>query len=100
MHQKLGEQPFALDQSATAPRLLSSHPHAVLRFGDQLIHDGGQVTPVTDLYLLVSAEKDDQFDLGSFALENIEGIEFSIGVDEAHTPRSGAVFHSPSARAA
>ncbi|MBK7335009.1 MAG: hypothetical protein IPJ00_02100 [Saprospirales bacterium] len=99
MHQKLGEQPFALDQTATAPGEYAFQVTRMQYYISEikLIHDGGQVTPVTDLYLLVSAEKDDQFDLGSFALENIEGIEFSIGVDEAHNHLDPALYstHHP-----
>ena len=99
MHQKLGEQPFALDQTAMAPGEYAFQVTRMQYYISEikLIHDGGQVTPVTDLYLLVSAEKDDQFDLGSFALENIEGIEFSIGVDEAHNHLDPALYstHHP-----
>lgn len=96
MHQKLGEQPFALDETATAPGEYAFQVTRMQYYVSEikLIHDGGQVTPVTDLYLLVSAEKDDQFDLGSFAVENIEGIEFSIGVDEAHNHLDPAVYPS------
>ncbi len=45
-------------------------------------HDGGTSTAVEDLYLLVDAGEDTQVDLGSYDIESIEGITFSIGVDE------------------
>ena len=94
MHQKLGEQSFALDQTAMAPGEYAFQVTRMQYYISEikLIHDGGQVTPVTDLHLLVSAEKDDQFELGSFSVENIEGIEFSIGVDEAHNHLDPAVY--------
>lgn len=86
MHQKLGNQAFAFDHAVTVPGdyLIKATRLQYYVSEIEIIHDGGQVTPVTSLYLLVSAQKDSLFDLGSFAVENIEGIQFSIGVDPAH----------------
>lgn len=86
LHPKLGNHPFTLNTTETAEL---GYPFRVTRLQYyvseiKLVHDGGQVTPVTDLYLLVSAQKDSIFDLGSFDVTNIESIDFSIGVDEAH----------------
>lgn len=47
-----------------------------------IIHDTGKVTPATDVFLLVNASKDQTFDLGSYDVENIEAIRFSIGVSK------------------
>lgn len=53
--------------------------------GFKLIHDGGQVTPATDIYYLVAPSRDSILDLGSFDnITDLEQIEFSIGVDSAH----------------
>lgn len=50
-------------------------------------HDGGQTTPVNNLYALVNAGANTDIELGSFNVNNIEGIQFSIGVD---TPNNNA----------
>ncbi len=46
----------------------------------QLVHDGGQTTDVEDVWLLVNAGNDVDFDLGSHNVTTIEGINFYIGV--------------------
>jgi hypothetical protein len=46
-----------------------------------IVHDTGKVTPATGVYLLVDASKEVTFDLGSYDVENIEAINFSIGVN-------------------
>ena len=46
-------------------------------------YDGGKSYLIKDLYFLVSAEKDTVLSLGILPVSNIEGIEFSIGVDQA-----------------
>ncbi|MCU0345840.1 MAG: hypothetical protein MUC59_02775, partial [Saprospiraceae bacterium] len=66
LHPKLGEQSFALNTTATAEM---GYPFRVTRLQYyvseiRLVHDGGQVTPVTDRYLLVTAQKDSIFELG------------------------------------
>ena len=82
LHPKLGDQPFALNSTATAEMGYAFRVTRLQYYVSEikLTHDGGQVTPVTDLYLLVTAQKDSIFDLGSFPVTTIEGIEFSIGV--------------------
>jgi len=51
----------------------------------KITHDGGQVTPMTDLYLLVRPAVDSLYDLGSFpSITHVESITFSVGVDAAH----------------
>lgn len=46
-----------------------------------IVHDTGKVTPATDVYLLVNASQSQTFDLGSYDVENIEAIKFSVGVN-------------------
>ena len=46
----------------------------------QIVHDGGQITTLDDLYLLVSANVSD-YDLGSYPIQNIEKLRFDVGVD-------------------
>ena len=86
LHPKLGDQPFALNTTATAEM---GYPYRVTRLQYyiseiELVHDGGQVMPAKNLHMLVSAQKDSIFDLGNYHVTNIEGIEFSIGVDFDH----------------
>jgi hypothetical protein len=47
-----------------------------------LIHDGGQRTKVNDVWLLVTAPETKVFDLGDFNINNIEGIEYYVGVND------------------
>ncbi len=44
-------------------------------------HDGGQSTPVNNLYALVNAGANTDIDLGLLNVNNIEGVQFGIGVD-------------------
>ncbi len=85
MHQKLGDQPFALNEAATAPDNYAIKVTRMQYYVSEitLIHDGGQEFLIHDLHLLVSAQKDSLFALGSFDVTNIEGVKFSIGVDQA-----------------
>ncbi|MEL7529826.1 MAG: MbnP family protein [Bacteroidota bacterium] len=49
----------------------------------EIVHDGGQITPVPNTWLLVRAEVDSAYALGSFNVQSIEAINFSVGVDPA-----------------
>ncbi len=49
--------------------------------GIKLIHDGGQVSDLSDTYLLVNAGSADSFSLGVQNLNSLESIRFYIGVD-------------------
>jgi hypothetical protein len=81
----LGEQPFALNEAYEndlGHRFVATRCEYYLsKF--TLIHDGGQQTevPVENTYLLTDATKTVHHYLGSFALEKLEGISFSVGVN-------------------
>lgn len=45
-----------------------------------ITHDGGVETPIPDSYLLISASTED-YSLGNFPFENIEGVSFYVGID-------------------
>jgi hypothetical protein len=50
-----------------------------------IIHDGGQVTPIEGLYVLVDLSSDltsTEIELGEFDIENVEGLNFYFGIDE------------------
>lgn len=50
--------------------------------GISLIHDGGQTTPLPDVYVLVNVEDGINLPLGNFPITNLEAIEFGIGVSD------------------
>ncbi len=59
-------------------------------------HDGGQTTEVNDLWVLVNAADATAIDLGSHNITEVEGVQFHIGVDDAHNfldPASYASDH-------
>lgn len=59
-----------------------------------LIHDGGVRTPITDTWLLVSAEENTAVDLGMHDVTNLEKITFYIGVDPDHNHLDPATWPS------
>jgi len=83
----LGNQPFAMQQTATN-NLGHSFDVGRLQYylsGFSVIHDGNQTTTVTGVYALVDASVSTVIDLGSLAVTNVEGIKFHVGV---HTPEN------------
>ena len=49
--------------------------------GLSITHDGGIVTDISDVYILVKANKTDTIQLGNFNITSVESINFSVGVD-------------------
>ena len=94
MEQKLGDQYFAYNLTSEAEMGYSFNVSRLQYYVSEikLIHDGGQVTPVTDLYLLVDPGSQSSFPLGSFSITDLEKIEFSIGVDSAHNHLDPATY--------
>ncbi len=83
LNHRLGDAPFVLNQ----PSEHDGYAFNVKRLqyylsGIEIVHDGGQVTPVPDTWLLVDASKNVTFELGSFDVINIEGLRFSVGVEQ------------------
>ena len=83
---RLGNAPFAMNtpvQAGTYEYKITRLEYYVSNI--RITHDGGQDTPLTDLYLLVRTEADSVFDLGTLTgIGNVESISFSIGIDQAH----------------
>ncbi|MBL7798961.1 MAG: T9SS type A sorting domain-containing protein [Saprospiraceae bacterium] len=83
---RLGAAPFALNTPVSA----GSYEYKITRLEYyiseiKITHDGSQVTPMTDLYLLVRPAVDSMYALGSYpGIVNVESITFSVGVDQAH----------------
>ena len=94
MEQLLEGQPFAYDQTTQAELGFYFKATRLQYYisGITLIHDGGQITPVTDYYLLVDPAKDSVFALGNFAVTDLEKIEFWIGVDSATNHLDPALY--------
>lgn len=86
MDQKLGDQAFAYNVAVESEMGYVFNVTRLEYYVSEimLIHDGGQVTPVTDRYLLVDPDKRNEFELGSFQINDLEKIQFSVGVDSAH----------------
>lgn len=91
---RLGTAPFALDVAVSA----GSYEYKITRLeyyisDIKITHDGGQETPLTDLYLLARPAADSLYDLGSHPeITNVEGITFSIGVDSAHNHLDPTIY--------
>jgi len=54
----------------------------------QLIHDGGQTTDLTDVYVLANGNQNvyggaDIYELGDYDIENLEAVNFFVGVPES-----------------
>ena len=86
MHQKLCDQPFGYNsviQTAAGYYIKVTRLQYYIS-EVKLIHDGGQITPVTDQYFLVTPTVDSILELGNFDITSLEGIEYSLGVDPGH----------------
>lgn len=62
----------------------------------ELVHDGGQITPVPNTWFLVDANVSFDESLGSFPIGTLEAIRFGIGVEQAANhldPASYAMTH-------
>lgn len=94
MDQKLGDQPFDYNLAVQSEMGYMFNVTRLQYYVSEikLIHDGGQVTPVSDLYLLVDPEKRNEFELGSFNITDFEQIQFSVGVDSAHNHLDPATY--------
>ena len=62
----------------------------------ELVHDGGQITPVPNTWFLVDANVSFDESLGSFPIGTLEAIRFGVGVEQAANhldPASYAMTH-------
>lgn len=79
----LGDKPFLLDIEAKND-VGSSFKTSRLEYyisGIKIIHDGGQVLSLPNLYILQNAENNDTITIGNVDVNNIEAFNFCIGVD-------------------
>jgi hypothetical protein len=83
INHKLGASPFALNQVAfnnygnnfTVSRMV------YYISGIKVVHDTGKVTSINNLYVLVDASGATNIDLGIRNIDNVEKIQFSVGVN-------------------
>jgi hypothetical protein len=88
INNKLGAEGFALNMAATNN---ITHDFKITRLQYYIseisvIHDGGTETAIEDLYVLANAAdaESTQIDLGSHDINEVEGVNFHIGVDYDH----------------
>lgn len=79
-------------QTGTAGRMFKLTRLEYYVSGIQIVHDGGQVTSIPDLYLLVNPSSNKSYTLGMHAFTQIEGIRFNIGVDPARNHADPATY--------
>ena len=83
INHKLGSSPFAFAQTSTNDIAqefnLKRCEYYISKIS--IVHDGGTVTPATDVYELVKANATTSVDLGSYNITTVESINFSVGVD-------------------
>lgn len=85
INHKLGAENFAMEQTATN-NLESNYHYTRLQYYISqifIVHDGGTETLMEDTWILVNANNATQVDLGDHNIESVEGIKFSVGVEEA-----------------
>ncbi len=82
-HHFLGNETFALNQTATAEAGYDFNLNRMEFYVAEidLVHDGGQVTRVKDIYLLENVKSRQIHNLGSHAVTVLEEVRFYIGVD-------------------
>ena len=83
INHKLGDNAFAMN-TPTENNIGNAFDVNRLQYyisGVGLTHDGGNITYVEELYILVNAEEETIIDLGDFDLTNIEEVSFYIGVE-------------------
>ncbi len=82
---RLGDAEYAPMTTAVTNEGYEFHVSSLRYYisGISIQHDGGQTTPVSDLYLLVDPTvTTGEISLGNFDIEDVEGITFAVGVDE------------------
>jgi len=58
----------------------------------EFVHDGGQVTSASNVWLLVDAFDQEVFELGDFDVDQLEAISFYVGVQTPHNNQDLTVW--------
>jgi len=94
MTQKLGDESFAHNLPAQSDLGYAFNVTRLQYYISKikLIHDGGLISEVTDMYFLVDPAEDSEFPLGTFDITQLEQVQFSIGVDADHNHLDPATY--------
>ncbi|MCH2200105.1 MAG: T9SS type A sorting domain-containing protein [Flavobacteriales bacterium] len=78
-----GDQAFALNQDFILPGGYEAQFTRLQYYlcDFTITHDGGQETFLTETHILVNADDDAIYDLGSWNINQVEAIEFAVGID-------------------
>lgn len=81
----LGSNPFQFNSTATNNNGVQFNVDRLQYYVSQvsIIHDGGQMTQVPGTWFLIDASGTFSEVLGNFSVNNVEGIRFGIGVEQA-----------------
>lgn len=93
-HHKLGNEDFALEKAAQNNLGQDFKVHRLEYYLSELaiVHDGGTITEIENLWILVDASEPTQIDLGSYAMDEVEALRFFVGVDPDHNHLDPASF--------
>lgn len=82
----LSSESFAMLQETQTPEGVAFNVNRMEYYISQVkvTHDGGQVYDFNDLWILADASTPTLFVLGSAAIESVESIAFSVGVNPEH----------------
>lgn len=86
IHHLLGEEAFELEMGTQNNLGHDFKLHRLEYYISEItiIHDGGVFTPVEDVWILVNADESTQINLGSYDINQVEGMNMHIGVDPDH----------------
>lgn len=59
-----------------------------------IVHDNNQTTAITNTWLLVNGLENTEINLGSFDIDSVETINYSIGVDAANNHLDPSLYNS------
>lgn len=96
IHHKLGTEDFTMASQGSNNLGNNFNLHRIQYYLSQfiLVHDGGQETAITNLYSLIDGSGASQVDLGSLSFTDLEGVKFSVGVDQATNHLNPASYSS------
>lgn len=97
---KLGGSEFALNAETAQDSYIFDLTRLEYYISDiSITHDGGILTDIEDVWILVNSNGTGQFELGDHAIDNVESISFYVGVgpdvnheDPASWPPSHALY--------
>ena len=83
----MGGEPLVFEETYTHPDLGYDFNITRLQYyvsEIEIVHDGGQTTPIEETWLLVDAGQQKDYDLGAQNIVDVEEISFHVGVDHGH----------------